>query len=534
MGLISMNMEEKILQIPIEDIIPNRFQPRLTFDEKALQELSSSIKQHGIIQPLVLRKLGDKYEIIAGERRFKAAQMAGLTAVPAVISNIDDDKSAEVALIENIQRKNLTAIEEAKSYKNLLDRGYLTQEQLAEKLGVSQSTIANKLRLLNLADEVQDALLNEKISERHARALLALPTNEDQIKWLNKILTDRLTVRQLDIELKKFLNNNEEEDGADIPLVNLTPNIDDIKENALDINPVQGLHDIESMLKPSMPGEKTYNLSNQLDNIETLDLDDNSIQTPVTEQVKPQNKFFNFLEDEVANMNEEASIDDVFSKQPDINIDNIQNNPTNDIIKNTNNEINNIVSNEVIDSNILENNGVTTNNNDDIVDNTIDLNNIETNNIDFNNSFDNNILNSNDVLNTPVIENNQELNTSDNLNDIENNTINNNFFNFGMNQNNENNISDNVVNANDNLTNNNTIEIIPEVKNDDIFDPMSMVNTLEPDYQEKIEEAQGIDLKTAINEIRKTKDDLLNKGFNVNIDEADLGDSYTITINIIK
>lgn len=256
MGLISMNMEEKILQIPIEDIIPNRFQPRLTFDEKALQELSSSIKQHGIIQPLVLRKLGDKYEIIAGERRFKAAQMAGLTAVPAVISNIDDDKSAEVALIENIQRKNLTAIEEAKSYKNLLDRGYLTQEQLAEKLGVSQSTIANKLRLLNLADEVQDALLNEKISERHARALLALPTNEDQIKWLNKILTDRLTVRQLDIELKKFLNKNEDDDGADIPLVNLTPNIDDIKENALDINPVQGLHDIESMLKPSMPGKK--------------------------------------------------------------------------------------------------------------------------------------------------------------------------------------------------------------------------------------------------------------------------------------
>ena len=149
MGLISMNMEEKILQIPIEDIIPNRFQPRLTFDDKALQELSSSIKQHGIIQPLVLRKLGDKYEIIAGERRYKAAQMAGLTTVPAVISNIDDDKSAEVALIENIQRKNLTAIEEAKSYKNLLDRGYLTQEQLAEKLGVSQSTIANKLRLLN-------------------------------------------------------------------------------------------------------------------------------------------------------------------------------------------------------------------------------------------------------------------------------------------------------------------------------------------------------------------------------------------------
>ena len=303
MGLISMNMEEKILQIPIEDIIPNRFQPRLTFDDKALQELSSSIKQHGIIQPLVLRKLGDKYEIIAGERRYKAAQMAGLTTVPAVISNIDDDKSAEVALIENIQRKNLTAIEEAKSYKNLLDRGYLTQEQLAEKLGVSQSTIANKLRLLNLDEEVQDALLNEKISERHARALLTLPTKEDQIKWLNKILTDRLTVRQLDIELKKALNKDSEDDGSDIPLVNLTPNINEIKENALDINPAQGLHDIESMLKPSTPGEKTYNLNNPIENVETLDFDE---EPKKTEEVKQPNKFFNFLEDEQANMNEDT------------------------------------------------------------------------------------------------------------------------------------------------------------------------------------------------------------------------------------
>ena len=211
-----MNMEEKILQIPIDKIIPNRFQPRLTFDETALQELAASIKEHGIIQPLVLRNLGDKYEIIAGERRFKASQMAGLTTVPAVISNIDDDKSAEVALVENIQRKNLTSIEEAKSYKNILDKGYLTQEQLAEKLGVSQSTVANKLRLLNLADEVQDALLKEKISERHARALLAVKDPQDQVKWLNRILNDRLTVRQLDIELKKELRDSADEEDEDI------------------------------------------------------------------------------------------------------------------------------------------------------------------------------------------------------------------------------------------------------------------------------------------------------------------------------
>ena len=134
-------MEKDIQLIPIEDIIPNRFQPRLAFDEAGLTELSESIKQHGIIQPLVLRRLGDKFEIIAGERRYKAATMAGLQKVPAIISNIDDNKSAEVALVENIQRRNLTAIEEAKSYKSLLDRGYLTQEQLADILKTSQANI---------------------------------------------------------------------------------------------------------------------------------------------------------------------------------------------------------------------------------------------------------------------------------------------------------------------------------------------------------------------------------------------------------
>lgn len=275
-------MESKIELIPLEDIIPNRFQPRLAFDETGLKELSESIKQHGIIQPLVLRRLGDKFEIIAGERRYKAATMAGLTKVPAIISNIDDNQSAEVALVENIQRRNLTAIEEAKSYKSLLDRGYLTQEQLAAKMGVSQSSVANKLRLLNLDEDVQNALLNEKISERHARALLVLP-KEEQKKWLKKILEKRMTVRQLDIELKK-LKEGQEDDESSIPLVNLTPNLETIVNNAEDINPVREKHDVESMLKPME--EETKN--------------------SVVEEIAPlgiPNKFFNFLEDEAANMN---------------------------------------------------------------------------------------------------------------------------------------------------------------------------------------------------------------------------------------
>ena len=217
-----MNLEERVLQVPIEDIIPNRFQPRLTFDDRGLEELASSIKQHGIIQPLVLRRVNDKYEIIAGERRYKAATMAGLNTVPAIVSNIDDNQSAEVAIVENVQRRNLTPIEEARSYKNLLDKGYLTQSELAKKMGISQSAIANKLRLLNLDEEVQQALLNNQISERHARSLLVLSNPEDQKKWLQKIIAERLTVRQLDDALKSQTSDNSSknvDDDTDIPFV---------------------------------------------------------------------------------------------------------------------------------------------------------------------------------------------------------------------------------------------------------------------------------------------------------------------------
>lgn len=197
-------MEKEIFEIYLEDIIPNRFQPRLAFDEKALSELAESIKAHGIIQPLVLRKVGDKYEIIAGERRFKAASIAGLTKVPAVVMNLDDNESAELAVIENIQRQDLNAIEEAESYKKLLDRNYLTQEQLASRMGKTQATISNKLRLLSLDNEVRDALLNGKISERHARSLLSLKTPEEQKNILNQILNNKLTVRQTDDLVKSI------------------------------------------------------------------------------------------------------------------------------------------------------------------------------------------------------------------------------------------------------------------------------------------------------------------------------------------
>ena len=192
------NMEKEILEVSLDDIIPNRFQPRLSFDEDELNELAKSIRQHGIIQPLVLRKVGNKYEIIAGERRFKASFIAGLTKVPAVVIDLNDNESAEVAIVENIQRKNLSALEEAKSYKKLLDRGYLTQEELATRMGKTQGAISNKLRLLNLSNEVQEALLNNEISERHARSLLKIENEEDQVEVLRTIIRERLNVRDTD------------------------------------------------------------------------------------------------------------------------------------------------------------------------------------------------------------------------------------------------------------------------------------------------------------------------------------------------
>ena len=217
-------MENAILNINIDLIIPNRFQPRLVFDEKALNELADSIKEHGIIEPIIVRQLNDKYEIIAGERRYKAACIAGLTKVPVIVRNLSDYKSAQVAVIENVQRRNLNPMEEAKSYKRILDQGLKTQEELAKEIGVSQSTIANKLRLLSLAEPVKQALSENKISERHARALLKLSSLDKQEEMLNKVINERLTVKDLDDEISKLTSPISPNLSFKIPEV---PNISD-------------------------------------------------------------------------------------------------------------------------------------------------------------------------------------------------------------------------------------------------------------------------------------------------------------------
>lgn len=200
-----MQMSKEIHILKLDDILPNRFQPRIVFDEAAINELTESIKQYGVIEPIIVRKVADKYEIIAGERRYKASVLAGKDTIPAIITDLNDKDSAEIALIENVQRQNLTPMEEAVSYRKILDMGYMNQSQLAEKLGKTQSTIANKLRLLNLTDTVQEALLQERISERHARSLLRLP-NDKQDDMLDKIIKNRMTVRKTDEEINKILS----------------------------------------------------------------------------------------------------------------------------------------------------------------------------------------------------------------------------------------------------------------------------------------------------------------------------------------
>ena len=244
--------EEKILQVPIEDIIPNRFQPRLAFDDDSLRDLADSIKQHGIIQPLVLRRKNDKYEIIAGERRYKAARMAGLVSVPAIISNLSDQASAEVAIVENVQRKDLTAIEEAKSYQALLDKGYMTQEELAKKMGL-----------------FQQAVIKEQISERHARSLLKVKDHEMQKVLLNKIITERLTVKQLEDEIKKVVVDTPASDtpsAQDQPTPNisaniLTPQVEAPKPmnslESIEQSTANAINAINSLMNMSSPKENT-------------------------------------------------------------------------------------------------------------------------------------------------------------------------------------------------------------------------------------------------------------------------------------
>ncbi len=196
--------EGGVVSVDVEKIIANPYQPRIEFDENKLQELANSIKEHGVIQPLVVSKKGEKYELIAGERRLQASKLAKLQKVPVIIKNIDEKEKLELAIIENIQRHNLNPIEEAKAYKRLMEEFEMSQEEVAKKMGKSRSVVANKLRLLSLPIEAIKALRAGKITEGHAKVVLAIKNSEKRRVFLELMIKNGWTVRQAEDKVREM------------------------------------------------------------------------------------------------------------------------------------------------------------------------------------------------------------------------------------------------------------------------------------------------------------------------------------------
>lgn len=196
--IVDTTPKDEIIQVNISDLMSNPYQPRKIFDDSALQELAESIKEHGVFQPIIVKKSVKGYNIIAGERRVKASQIAGLTTIPAIVRDFTDDEMMQVALLENLQREDLTAIEEAKAYKSIIEAMRLTQDELAKRLGKSRSHITNMLGLLRLPLSVQDKVLHNKISMGHARVLSKLQDPAQIMELSDKIIKENLSVRELE------------------------------------------------------------------------------------------------------------------------------------------------------------------------------------------------------------------------------------------------------------------------------------------------------------------------------------------------
>lgn len=197
--------EDKIYSVPLDKLAPNPDQPRKIFNEESLIELAGSIRANGIIQPLVVKKSGEEYIIIAGERRFRAAKMAGLNEVPVIIKEYDDAKTREISLIENLQREDLNAMEESEAIRELMEMYDLTQEEVAQKLGKARPSIANTLRLLNLTNEVKEYVRRDKLSAGHARALLAITNPQEQVEMAKKAILEGWSVRETEKQVKYLL-----------------------------------------------------------------------------------------------------------------------------------------------------------------------------------------------------------------------------------------------------------------------------------------------------------------------------------------
>lgn len=207
--------EERLISVAVDQIVPNRDQPRKVFDQRSIDELAKSIKQYGLMQPVLVRRIGAKYELIAGERRWRACIKAGLTHIDALLSDADGAVSACMALVENLQRENLHFFEEAESYLSLMKEYSLTQEELATRIGKNQSTVANKLRVYRLPDAVKEAVRAGRLTERHARALLRLPDEQLQLTVVERVRDRLLSVKDTERMIERILDKLSEEKQED-------------------------------------------------------------------------------------------------------------------------------------------------------------------------------------------------------------------------------------------------------------------------------------------------------------------------------
>ena len=224
-----------MVEVALEDIYPNATQPRTYFDETALQELAQSIRNLGVIQPITLRKDGDKFEIISGERRFRASKIAGLKSVPAYIRLVNDQELLEMALVENIQREDLDAIEVALTYQRLLDEIGLTQENLSQRVGKERSTITNSIRLLRLSPDIQQAIRAGEISAGHGRAIISVEDENNQKELFNNIIKEGLNVRQAEKAASEFKNPKKEAVKKEVELPNHLRKVQKSLSDVLDV-----------------------------------------------------------------------------------------------------------------------------------------------------------------------------------------------------------------------------------------------------------------------------------------------------------
>lgn len=498
-------MENEICHLKLEEIIPNEYQPREVLDESSLKELTKSIEQHGVIQPIIVRQKDDRYEIVDGLRRYKAAIMAGLTKIPAIVRIYDENESVRITLVDNLQRQDFSPIEEAKMYKRILENEGMTQEELANNIGKSQSAVANKLRLLNLPMEVQESLLKQEISERHARSLLTVKDAKLQIDLLKKIIKKRMTVRELDSEIKNMSN-------MFIP--------EEFSNNVSNLN-----NTIDAYNSPINQGENSMFIPNNLDNTQ-----------PNTNQFINADNRVESNDSNANNVGNNVFIPNPFMPNNNSSINQNSDIPTNNYGENVinNNQPNNFDSS--FNSNQMPNNNggmnpfLTSNNYNPPMS-------MENNSSNAVNPFSSIRMNTNNQSNVnkqnPFFTENNQVESGNNDISSENSSFNNSTFDINDYKLPGVDYGDNSVNNEMNEQNN--------VSNQEPFNVNSVNNMNNYQYVEdnpnyvSVDHPRGVEtIDDVINTLRATLDNIKNGKLRVDTEEIDYDDSYQITIRIDK